>query len=722
MTRYLLKFILLYFILTCSRVDHCSSQDIAASQDNVLEVTPDMFVGDQQILLGTYDGWLFSSGADNPFLRSSAHELTWKKLKPSELGPAVADHGRVEGWFTIKVKLDKSFESIPLHIVFQGWGAVDAYLDGTHIGSSGNTGAEYEEINPYKKRILRLDIQPGGIHEITIHIVDFITTFPVERIRGGENSLKYYVYLAGPRLQERIAFSKFWDYFEVSWASVNGTTFFILFVVALFNRTERNLPLIAGNIGIFFLAALLNFPRFYPDLTFQQHNILEFLVALLLPFNLVMGIILVARIFNFKISLFVKLLLVVVFITGLLNAFLNLDAITTATSLVTLVLGGYILARSWSSLHGAQWAVVSGMMITTFTFVVYGFVVTQASASLLVDVMLVGIIFTATPLSLAFYVAIRFTEIVKQLRLRAEEVVRVSVEKEKILASQNELLEQQVKDRTDDLTKSIETLKSTQAQLIQSEKMASLGELTAGIAHEIQNPLNFVNNFSEVNTELIDDLKKELISGNSQSAAELSDTIKENEEKINHHGKRADAIVKNMLLHSRKGGGQKELTDINALCEEYLRLAYHGFRAKDKNNSPIGMKTELDSSVPKVMAIAQDIGRVLLNLFNNAFHAVTEKGNHSSNGGDFKVTVATKRLADKIEIRVKDNGSGISPVILEKIFQPFFTTKPAGQGTGLGLSLAYDIITKAHGGELKVESEEGKGSEFIILLPLMKNS
>jgi len=700
---------------------------IAFAQNDVLELKPEMFVGDQLILLGIYDGWSFKQGADSSFLGSSAGSNAWRKLKPSELPADVADHnGRVEGWFTIKLKLDQSFESVPLHIGFGGWGSVDAYLDGKHLGSSGNTRAQHQEINPYERRILRLDIAPGGTHEIAIHVVDFITKFPVESIRGSQNSLRYYVYLAGPRYQERIAFNKFWDYFEVSWASINGTTFFILFVVSLFNRTEKNLPLIVANTGIFFLAALLNFPRFHPDLTFQQYNIIEFLVSLLFPFNIVMGIILVARIFNFKIILLVKLCLLVAFIAGLLNVFLKLDAINAATALVTLLLGIYILVRSWSSLHGAQWAVVFGMMITTSTFVVYGFVVTQASASLLVDVLLVGTIFTATPLSLAFYVAIRFTEIVKQLRLRADEVVRISAEKEKILASQNEMLEQQVKDRTNDLTKSIETLRSTQAQLIQSEKMASLGELTAGIAHEIQNPLNFVNNFSEVNTELIDDLKKELSEGNSDSAIELSDTIKENQEKINHHGKRAEAIVKNMLLHSRKGGGQKELTDINALSEESLRLAYHGFRAKDKNVNSISLnieiETNLDSSVPRIMVMPQDIGRVFLNLFNNAFYALSEKAKHSPNGYVLKVTVATKKLANHIEIRVKENGIGISPLILEKIFQPFFTTKPAGEGTGLGLSLAYDIITKAHSGELKVESEEGKGSEFIILLPLTKNT
>ena len=259
-------------------------------------------------------------------------------------------------------------------------------------------------------------------------------------------------------------------------------------------------------------------------------------------------------------------------------------------------------------------------------------------------------------------------------------------------------------------------LKNTQKQLIQSEKMASLGELTAGIAHEIQNPLNFVNNFSEVNTELIGEAGEEIDKGNISEAKMLLNDIKENEQKINHHGKRADAIVKGMLQHSRSSSGKKEPTDINALADEYLRLAYHGLRAKDKSFNA-DFKTDFDDSIGKIEVIPQDIGRVLLNLYNNAFYSVAEKKNLL--GDSFKplVTVITNQLHDKVEIMVKDNGNGIPQDVLNKIFQPFYTTKPTGQGTGLGLSMSYDII-KAHGGELEVETKNGEGSEFIICIPL----
>jgi two-component system, NtrC family, sensor kinase len=260
-------------------------------------------------------------------------------------------------------------------------------------------------------------------------------------------------------------------------------------------------------------------------------------------------------------------------------------------------------------------------------------------------------------------------------------------------------------------------LKSTQTQLIQSEKMASLGELTAGIAHEIQNPLNFVNNFSEMNKELLEELNDEIGKGNFDEVKSIAVDVIGNEEKINHHGKRASDIVKGMLEHSRKSTGEKEATDINALCDEYLRLAYQSQKAKD-NGFNATMETHFDPNLPKIDIIPQDIGRVLLNLINNAFYTVNERDKKGETGYQPSVSITTKLTADNhLEIAVKDNGSGIPDTIKDKIFQPFFTTKPTGQGTGLGLSLAYDIV-KAHGGELKMETKEGEGSTFIIQIPL----
>jgi signal transduction histidine kinase len=279
----------------------------------------------------------------------------------------------------------------------------------------------------------------------------------------------------------------------------------------------------------------------------------------------------------------------------------------------------------------------------------------------------------------------------------------------------------------EEIQATLTALKATQSQLIQQEKMASLGELTAGIAHEIQNPLNFVNNFSEVNTELVDEIEDALQKDNKKEALAIAGDLKENLQKITHHGKRADAIVKGMLQHSRASTGKKEPTDINALADEYLRLSYHGLKAKDKSFNA-DFKTDFDESIGKIEVVPQDIGRVLLNLYNNAFYSINEKKKAPAlKGENYEPTmwVTTKVIssplysgAGRLELSVKDNGNGIPQKLLDKIFQPFFTTKPTGEGTGLGLSLSYDIITKGHGGELRVNSKEGEYAEFVINLPM----
>jgi signal transduction histidine kinase len=274
-----------------------------------------------------------------------------------------------------------------------------------------------------------------------------------------------------------------------------------------------------------------------------------------------------------------------------------------------------------------------------------------------------------------------------------------------------------IKKEKERLEVTLSELKATQSQLIQSEKMASLGELTAGIAHEIQNPLNFVNNFSEVSKELLDEMLEELENGDMEEVKAIMDDVIQNLEKINHHGKRADGIVKGMLQHSRASGSQKEPTNINGLADEYLRLAYHGLRAKDKSFNAT-LETDYDDTLEKINVIPQDIGRVVLNLLTNAFYVVNEKKQSNQNGFEPTVKLSTKKNGNWVTISVKDNGNGIPQKVLDKIFQPFFTTKPTGQGTGLGLSMSYDIITKGHGGELKVYTKEREGTEFQIILPI----
>jgi signal transduction histidine kinase len=331
-------------------------------------------------------------------------------------------------------------------------------------------------------------------------------------------------------------------------------------------------------------------------------------------------------------------------------------------------------------------------------------------------------------------VADKELEIVSFKLDRTEKVKRTTAILLEETIQELELKRKAVEESNTALQQSIEELRSAQAQLIQSEKMASLGELTAGIAHEIQNPLNFVNNFSEVSRELLEEMRTALDRDDKDEAKEIAGDVIQNMEKILHHGKRADGIVKGMLQHSRSSSGQKELTDINALCDEYLRLAYHGWRAKDHSFNA-KFETVFDESVGKINAVPQDLGRVILNLINNAFFAVNERAKTTQlpnlsameeEGVPYEPTVELrttftplpgKETGGEVRISIRDNGTGIPPSLVEKIFQPFFTTKPTGQGTGLGLSLSYDIITKGHGGSLQVETTEGAGTLFTIILP-----
>jgi len=301
----------------------------------------------------------------------------------------------------------------------------------------------------------------------------------------------------------------------------------------------------------------------------------------------------------------------------------------------------------------------------------------------------------------------------------------------KLVTQQKLQLDKLVAERTAELTRqknelqqTLDLLQTTQQQLIQSEKLASLGELTAGIAHEIQNPLNFVNNFSEVSMELVDEMEEELAKGDTEEAIAIAADIKQNLEKIIHHGKRADGIVKGMLQHSRASSNTKEPTDINKLADEYLRLAYHGLRAKDKSFNA-GMVTHLDETLPLANLVPQDIGRVLLNLFTNAFYAVQEKQKIAGAGYKPTITLSTKLIkapgakgGQSIEIEVQDNGTGIPDSLKEKIMQPFFTTKPTGQGTGLGLSLSHDIVVKGHGGTIHIDTKEGEFTKFTVTVPV----
>jgi signal transduction histidine kinase len=495
----------------------------------------------------------------------------------------------------------------------------------------------------------------------------------------------------------------------------------LFWLLYLQNRQERILSLIAIGMTMIFLEMFcISVHSFGSKISFTVWNVAKYAADAGFGIIFYIFIYLTAAVFKRPVKASIALLTAVIGLFPLFTiyfSFLQVYYVGLLYQLLIISVFGYLVGSSWKQLKGAQWAVVVGLVAVILFGIVYTF---QASKHPFewpfpYCYELLGGVFLSFPFSLMVYVGMRFKEVLKEVQLNAKEVLSLSEEKKEQAIRQQIVLEQEVARQTIELRTSFENLTSTQAQLIQSEKMASLGELTAGIAHEIQNPLNFVNNFSEVSNELISEMVEEVDRGNAKEVKEIARDVQQNLEKILHHGKRADAIVKGMLQHSRSSSGQKEATDINALCDEYLRLAYHGLRAKD-NSFNASFQTEFDPNIGNISIVPQDIGRVLFNLINNAFYAVSEKAKTALAAYEPVVTVTTKKLGSQIEISVSDNGNGIPDNIREKIFQPFFTTKPTGQGTGLGLSLSYDIV-KAHGGELKVETKEGEGTTFIIQLP-----
>lgn len=420
-------------------------------------------------------------------------------------------------------------------------------------------------------------------------------------------------------------------------------------------------------------------------------------------------------------QLFRKALIVLV-------ALIVLDA-TVIPASVSNWLGRFILlAVVYIAYTVPEFKVYRNQVIAVLPFVLMSIVndiVDRSNSSFLKPFKIyVGVVYTC---SIVWMVIMLIISNRQRVALQKEREKREEEEAQnRVIVARKAELEKMVNERTaelvnqkQELEQALHDLRDTQAQLIQSEKMASLGELTAGIAHEIQNPLNFINNFADINKELIEEMTNEIENGNLEEMRAIAMDIKDNELKISQHGKRAEAIVKGMLLHSRVSAGSKEPTDINVLADEYLRLSYHGLRAKDKSFNAT-FKTDFDESIGKISVIPQDISRVLLNLFNNAFYSVNEKlktiGAESSDTFEPTVIVSTKSEKGAAEICIRDNGLGIPKRVLDKIFQPFFTTKPAGQGTGLGLSLSYEII-KSHGGKLSVQTKEGEFAEFVIRLP-----
>jgi len=696
----------------------------------------------QEIWLAPKEGWLYRPGNDTAWARNGIDLTGWRAIKPTELSVNDADqNGRLEGWFRINIKLDSSFNGIPLFMELGTWMASDLYIDGKYIASSGNTGINGKRYQEnlwiaYIDPLFPVSLKAGQEYTLALHVVDYVSGFQYGQLKSQSNlaastDLNVLININGPNSQPAsIALMINLNAFQYACLAVCAILSMLFSFLLFQNRKE----------GILFSIVLLSvsltlglYCKTYVDRTFglsfssvslyyYANNVfggLCFAMALLFVSNILKR--------NFTIPLmiiFIAIILCSVFSYTFPQQPLTLVSVgLTAASII------FLVASSYSKLKGSQWAIIVGLCLTAIFVMLFFYNVKKYQGDVFpfpFFFFYLGGIYLSFPISLLAYVSMRFNEILAEMQNKAHQVVLLSEEKKEQAINQQKILQEEVKRQTAEIRTTLDNLKSTQAQLIQSEKLASLGELTAGIAHEIQNPLNFVNNFSELSVDLAQELQNALrhrgIEASSEEGEIVADLI-QNQEKINNHGKRASSIVKSMLEHSRAGASVKELTDINQLADEYLKLAYHGFKAKndsfDAVPKEIGIKTEFDPTLPKTEVIPQDIGRVLLNLINNALWAVKfiEKP---------LVVVKTEHNHNHLIINVIDNGIGMNDEVKTKIFQPFFTTKPTGQGSGLGLSLAYDIVTKGHGGTLEVISVDegnpaslgkGAGSEFIITIP-----
>jgi len=700
------------------------------SQDSVAVLSAKMFSKYQVIFLSQRDEWLFKPGNDLSWADKNLNVSGWQRMNPAGMSAKFADKsGRAEGWFRLRFKLDSNIQKVPLGFMRGGWAATDLYIDGKLLASFGNTSVKkFKEYNPVDKPLVPAHLEPGREYTLAIHFVDYLSPFSFHQLKSEQSGgvrletkgLEYFIVLAGPKLDQFTSYSfRVTLLYRSIWISVTLLLALLFWLLVLQNPKERKTLLWIAVYCSF--SAISNFTRFFltdRDISFVSYQINDLLQKLCIWMILLTTIVITTVVLNFKFAKYFRRILIAYWVLGsfivgfdVFEPFLSLNAVIGACIVI------YVLALSRKRLKGAQWAIAVGLLMSILFSILL--VVTSFIPALYIikaRLLLLTCFYFSFPASLVVYVSLRFREIIGNVEDNARKLVQITKEREAETIKQKEILEEEVERQTAELRTTLDNLKATQSQLVQSEKMASLGELTAGIAHEIQNPLNFVNNFSEVSNELLEEMEQELVTGNEQLAIEIANDVKQNLGKILHHGKRADAIVKSMLQHSRGGSGKRELTDINALADEYLRLAYHGLRAQDKSFNA-KFESRLDSSIGKINVVPQEIGRVILNLINNAFYAVTEKTKTMVDSYEPVVTVTTKNFGDNISIIVNDNGNGIPQKLLDKIFQPFFTTKPTGQGTGLGLSLSYDIITKGHGGELKIETKEGEGSSFIIQLP-----
>ncbi len=681
-------------------------------------------------------GWKFHPGDDMAWSKPDFDDRDWIDIDPTgdmhDSFPSLKKS--VIGWLRFKWPKDSLRNAGPLAGVIQQVVASEIYLNGQLLKTYGTVSANPSLVKTYDPlwKPLAIPVSGDSIQTLAIRVAVkpdalYTTIFETQnplfsiQLLPFEKAVMVYHEIAS----KTMAF----EFFLIAICVMLMILHFALY--SLYPSQKANL--------YFALYALFSCLGFLLQLHFYIYSnevIYRFyegnLVLILLTCSGLLMFYSLQKFLERKNDFLFKVILVMAIVSVVLDAYPYRTGWKMGAPLLLLFIQINLAREAFISIKAKQkgaWIIAAGAIAALVFFAVFisqGTFIDKPFAQNFTDSRrILFVLFTLSlPVSSSVFLALDFAftnkslvQKIKENNELAEKNLSQQKEKQQLLSSMNQQLEVQVKERTEELSNSLENLKLTQSQLIQSEKMASLGELTAGIAHEIQNPLNFVNNFSELNNELIDEMQSAYGKGDTVEGTHLANDIKQNLDKINFHGKRADAIVKGMLLHSRTNTGQQEATDINALADEYLRLSYHGMRGKEKNFNA-QFETDFDPHAGKINTIPQEIGRVFLNLFNNAFYAVHQKAGIPDKTYLPLVTVSTKRMQHSFEIHIKDNGIGIPENVAGKIFQPFFTTKPTGQGTGLGLSMSYDII-KAHGGEIKVESKEGEGAEFIVQLPIV---
>lgn len=676
--------------------------------------------------------WMFYPGDDSRYATSNYEGENGSSLNPAELRgqfPEVKKHGI--GWFRLKMRVDTALQGKTVGMILSLFGAAEIYLNGEQVYRFGLVSADYksERTQAIYSRTLSLTLGHAEEQILAVRFSHHPKNFTV---KSGiiPNSLRISFQPLNLAIENyALLVKRVYRFLAISLTIELTAALLTLFFYTSF-RSRKEYLYFGLYFALNFLAMLVQSATAGISesdyISVNQLTVILLVVYLLLIIGSLFHLNAVYALLHIQRTRYYRFLFCYAIISLMLMPFLSgLGEILPFLffPLCCLEILPHYFRAARRRFQGA-WILFFSILACLL------FLLMLANANLESNAVLTALALLAPALGVIIFLAGDFARTSSALQQQIVEVEALSDknlsyerEKQDILSAQKEELEKEVENRTVALRRSLVDLKAAQAKLVQAEKMASLGELTAGVAHEIQNPLNFINNFSELSVELSNELKEDLAtaalpSEQKQLLQSTAEELVKNQEKILHHGRRADAIVKNMLQHSRKSEGSKESTNINALVEQYLQLSYHGLRARDKEFNT-ALRKNYDDSLADISIVPQDIGRVLLNLFNNAFYAVNERKKKENGTFEPAVSVCTSKKDNDILIKIDDNGTGIPQSILDKIFQPFFTTKPSGEGTGLGLSLSYDIVTKGHGGQLTVTSTEGKGSTFLIQLPLV---